>query len=111
MFASCILFILEGNPARAAPKEFSVSESWGPVLRAGLPPTLSCRYLGSFIPFIFCFIKSALFIYFWPCCAFVAVRGLPLVPPSRGYSSWDVRLLIAMVSLVVERWLQACWLQ
>lgn len=75
----CILLILEGNPVRAAPKDFSVSESQGPVLWAGLPPPLSCRYLGPFISLGFRFIKVAVLVYFWSCWVSVAAHGLSLV--------------------------------
>ena len=47
--------------------------------------------------FIFIF-RIYLFIYFWLCWVFVAVRGLSLVAVSGGYSSlW---LLIVVASLV-----------
>ena len=43
-----------------------------------------------------------LFIYFWLCSVFVAVRGLSLVAASGGYSVAVRRLLIAVASLVAE---------
>ena len=46
------------------------------------------------------------FIYFWLCWVFIAVGGLYLVSASRSCSPVVVcRLLIAVVSLVVEHWL------
>ena len=42
-----------------------------------------------------------LFIYFWLCWVFVAVRGLSLVVASGGYSSLQSRALGARTSVVV----------
>ena len=47
--------------------------------------------------------------YFWPHRVFLAVRGLPLVAASWGYSPVAVLgLLIAMASLVEEHRLSSC---
>ena len=46
--------------------------------------------LGRFTHFskiIWVFLVFCLFIYFWLCWVFVAVRGLSLVVASKGYSS------------------------
>ena len=42
------------------------------------------------------------FIYLWRCWVFVAAHGLSLVVVSRGYSSLQCGLLIAVASLVTE---------
>ena len=54
-------------------------------------PCFSHSLLLSQLPFRqygFFLINFYLFIYFWLCLVFTAVRGLSLVATSRGYSSW-----------------------
>ena len=57
---------------------------------------------------IFFFNKFILFIYFWLCWVFIAVRGLSLVVASGGFSCSRARALGTWASVVVARGLSSC---
>ena len=68
-------------------------ERWNLAVLKNLSPILIHWFFNKFI---------YLFIYFWLCWVFIAVRGLSLLAGSRGYSSCGVRTSHWVASLVAE---------